>query len=329
MEPRPIAIVTGGAGFLGSHISRRLDRTHHVVIIDNMLTGRLENIPGSYHAGGMTLLQKDVIDAEPNSLFRSLSFLKGTTGKIDVIYNFACPASPPKYQIDPVHTMMTNVVGTRNMLELARLTGARVIQASTSEVYGDPQVHPQTESYRGCVNPHGPRSCYDEGKRAAEALCYDYEHKHGVDTRIVRIFNTYGPAMDPVDGRVVTNFIVQAIRGVDITMYGDGSQTRSFCYVDDLIDGIFRLSEYEGKGCHEPFNIGNPDEFSVRQLAHLVIEKTASKSRIVYRDLPIDDPTQRCPNITRAAALLEWKPRVKLDTGLELTISDVKRRRGL
>ena len=285
-------LITGGAGFIGSHLCRRLiGEGHSVICLDNLFTGAKENVQDLLGCNRFELIIQDV--TQPITLEH-----------IDQIYNLACPASPIHYQYNPVKTIETNVIGAINVLNLARKTGARVLQASTSEVYGDPQVHPQQEEYWGNVNPIGIRSCYDEGKRAAETLFFDYHRQHGVDIKVVRIFNTYGPNMQKDDGRVVSNFIVQAIEGKDITIYGDGSQTRSFCY--ESITG--------------PVNIGNPAEFTVKQLAEMIIEMTKSKSRIVYKPLPEDDPRKRKPDITLANYKLGWSPVVEIHEGLEKTI---------
>jgi UDP-glucuronate decarboxylase len=298
-------LVTGGAGFIGSHLCERLiAQGHEVVCLDNFFTGRRDNIRHLLDYRGFELLRHDV--CEPLLL------------EVDQIYNLACPASPVHYQYNPIKTVKSNVMGTLNMLVLARRVSARILQASTSEVYGEPHVHPQTESYWGNVNPIGLRSCYDEGKRVAETLMMDYHRQNKVDTRIARIFNTYGPRMAESDGRVVSNFIVQALRGEPLTLYGDGSQTRSFCYVDDLVEGLMRLMNAEG--IHDPVNLGNPGEFSIRQLAEAVAELCNAKLAIVYRPLPQDDPTQRRPDITRAEELLGWQPTVALRQGLERTV---------
>ncbi len=298
-------LITGGAGFLGSHLCERLlNAGHEVICLDNYFTGRKANVEGLRGHPRFELVRHDVV--EPFSF------------EVDRIFNLACPASPPHYQHDPIHTVKTSFLGALNCLELARRTGARVFQASTSEVYGDPAVHPQPESYWGNVNPIGVRSCYDEGKRVAETLFMDYHRRHGVAVRIVRIFNTYGPRMHPGDGRVVSNFIVQALRGEDLTLYGDGSQTRSFCYVDDLIEGFCRLMDHDG--LTGPINVGNPGEFTMRQLAEEVLRLTGSRSRIVQRPLPADDPRQRQPDIALARQHLGWEPVVPLAEGLQRTI---------
>jgi UDP-glucuronate decarboxylase len=298
-------LVTGGAGFIGSHLCERLVvRGHEVVCLDNFFTGRRENVRHLFDYSGFELLRHDV--CEPLLV------------DVDQIYNLACPASPVHYQYNPIKTVKSNVMGTLNMLVLARRVGARILQASTSEVYGEPTVHPQPESYWGNVNPIGPRSCYDEGKRVAETLMMDYHRQNKVDIRIARIFNTYGPRMAESDGRVVSNFIVQALRGEPLTLYGKGEQTRSFCYVDDLVDGLIRLMNAEG--LHEPVNLGNPTEFSIRQLAEEIATLCGTELRIQYRPLPADDPTQRRPEISRAQRHLDWTPRVPLHEGLRLTI---------
>jgi UDP-glucuronate decarboxylase len=298
-------LVTGGAGFIGSHLCERLvSQGHEVVCLDNFFTGRRDNIRHLLDYARFELLHHDV--CEPLLV------------EVDQIYNLACPASPVHYQYNPIKTVKSNVMGALNMLVLARRVGARILQASTSEVYGEPHVHPQTESYWGNVNPIGLRSCYDEGKRVAETLMMDYHRQNKVDTRIARIFNTYGPRMAESDGRVVSNFIVQALRGEPLTLYGDGSQTRSFCYVDDLVEGLIRLMNTDG--VHEPVNLGNPGEFSIRQLAETIAELCQADLEIVYRPLPQDDPTQRRPDITRARELLDWEPAIALRQGLERTV---------
>jgi len=304
-------LVTGGAGFLGSHLCDRLiAEGHEVTVIDNLFTGRKQNIAHLLSHPRFEFVRHDVIDP--------FKF------EVDQIYNLACPASPPHYQYNPIKTIKTSILGSINCLGLAKRVKARVFQASTSEVYGDPHVHPQPESYWGNVNPIGKRSCYDEGKRCAETLFFDYHREHRVDIRVVRIFNTYGPRMHEADGRVVSNFIVQALRGDDITIYGDGSQTRSFCYVDDLIEGWLRLmAQTETVG---PVNIGNPDEFTMLQLAELTLKLVGGKSKIVHRPLPADDPKQRRPDITLARNLLKWEPTVPLEEGLKRTIAYFKPR---
>jgi UDP-glucuronate decarboxylase len=302
-------LITGGAGFLGSHLTRQLlNDGNHVTVLDNFCTGRRANIEELFNNKNFNLIRQDV--TEPFDM------------DVDEIYNLACPASPPQYQFDPVKTIRTNVLGAINTLDLARRTGAKILQASTSEVYGDPEVHPQPEEYWGRVNPIGIRSCYDEGKRAAETLFFDYYRQYHTRIKVVRIFNTYGPNMDPADGRVVSNFINQAIRNEPITIYGDGSQTRSFCFVSDLIDVIIKTmatpDSFTG-----PVNIGNPREFTMLELANLIIELTGSKSTIWYKDLPSDDPRQRQPDITLAQTL-GWSPQVSLEHGLVETIKYFK-----
>jgi UDP-glucuronate decarboxylase len=300
-------LVTGGAGFLGSHLcDRLLAQGHHVICLDSFLTGGRDNLLHLKNERNFSLIEQDVID--PLSLEH-----------VDEIYNLACPASPVHYQHDPIHTMKTSVIGAMNMLELAHKTGARIFQASTSEVYGDPLIHPQTEAYLGNVNTIGPRACYDEGKRAAETLFFDYHRRYGVEIKVVRIFNTYGPRMAANDGRVVSNFIVQALRGEDLTIYGDGSQTRSFCYVDDLVEGFIRLMG-SGPETLGPVNLGNPGEFTMLELATQVLRLTGSSSKLSFQELPQDDPKQRRPDITRAREKLGWTPTVNLETGLERTI---------
>jgi UDP-glucuronate decarboxylase len=305
-------LVTGGAGFLGSHLCERLLRDgHEVVAIDNLFTGRKLNIAHLLAHPNFEFVRHDVIDP--------FKF------EVDQIYNLACPASPPHYQYNPIKTIKTSVMGAINCLGLAKRTRARVFQASTSEVYGDPQIHPQPESYWGNVNPIGKRSCYDEGKRCAETLFFDYHRENKVDIRVIRIFNTYGPRMHEADGRVVSNFIVQALRGQDITIYGDGSQTRSFCYVDDLIEGFVRfMAQTETVG---PMNCGNPGEFTMLQLAELTLKLVGGKSKIVHKPLPADDPKQRRPDITLAKKHLGgWEPQIPLEEGLGRTIAYFKTR---
>ena len=297
-------LVTGGAGFLGSHLCERLlGEGHEVLCLDNFFTGRRRNVAHLSDNSSFELFRHDVVDP-----FKA---------EVDQIYNLACPASPVHYQFNPIKTVKTSVMGAINCLGLAKRVKARILQASTSEVYGDPGVHPQPESYRGNVNPIGPRACYDEGKRCAETLFFDYHRENGVDVRVIRIFNTYGPRMHPNDGRVVSNFIVQALRGEDLTVYGDGSQTRSFCYVDDLVDGMIGVMNQEEEV--GPVNLGNAGEFTIRELAEKVIEKTGSASRIVEEPLPEDDPTQRRPDTSLAEKLIDWAPKVELDEGLERT----------
>lgn len=304
---RKRALVTGGAGFLGSHLCERLlAEDREVLCVDNFYTGSKDNIAHLLANPRFELMRHDV--TFPLYV------------EVDEIYNMACPASPIHYQFDPVQTTKTSVHGAINVLGLAKRVRARIFQASTSEVYGDPHVHPQTESYWGNVNPIGPRSCYDEGKRCAETLFFDYYRQHGLDIRVGRIFNTYGPRMSPDDGRVVSNFIVQALCGQPITIYGDGSQTRSFCYVDDLIEVIFRFMNADD-GFPGPMNIGNPGEFTIRELAEKVIAMTGARSRIEYKPLPADDPMQRQPDISLARDRLGWEPKTRLEQGLEKTVA--------
>ncbi|MGH7120955.1 MAG: UDP-glucuronic acid decarboxylase family protein [Acetobacteraceae bacterium] len=304
--PRRI-VVTGGAGFLGSHLCERLVRDgQDVLAVDNYFTGRKDNLA--------TLLGQPRFETLRHDVTFPLYV------EVDEIYNLACPASPVHYQFDPVQTTKTSVVGAINMLGLAKRTKARILQASTSEVYGEPEVHPQTEEYRGNVNPLGPRACYDEGKRCAETLFFDYHRQHRTEIKVARIFNTYGPRMHPSDGRVVSNFIVQALRGEDLTIYGDGSQTRAFCYVDDLIDGMVRLMRTP-PAVTGPVNLGNPHEITVRELAERIIALTGNRARVIHRPLPVDDPTQRCPDIGLARRLLGWEPVTPLETGLQRTIA--------
>jgi len=299
-------LVTGGAGFLGSHLCERLLKAgKDVLCVDNFFTGTKQNIVHLLHSPYFELLRHDV--TFPLYV------------EVDQIYNLACPASPTHYQFDPVQTTKTSVHGAINMLGLAKRLKARILQASTSEVYGDPEVHPQPESYWGRVNPIGGRSCYDEGKRCAETLFFDYHRQHKLDIKVARIFNTYGPRMHPNDGRVVSNFIVQSLRGEPITVYGDGKQTRSFCYVDDLVEGLTRMMESD-RGFSGPVNLGNPEEFSMLELAERIIQLTKSKSRIQFKPLPEDDPRQRRPDIDLARKQLKWKPKVNLDDGLKETI---------
>jgi UDP-glucuronate decarboxylase len=300
-------LVTGGAGFLGSHLCERLvDEGHDVVCLDNFFTSQKTNVAHLLGRPNFDLVRHDI--TQPIVL------------EVDQIYNLACPAAPGHYQYNPIKTMKTSVLGAIHMLGLAKRCRARILQASTSEVYGDPEVHPQPESYRGSVNPIGPRACYDEGKRAAETLFMDYHRMHRIDVRIVRIFNTYGPRMHPYDGRVVSNFIRQALRGEDITVFGDGGQTRSFCYRDDLVDGMMRMMNGPA-GFIGPVNLGNQGEFTILELAKLVIELTGSRAKIVHKDLPVDDPTRRQPDITLARQKLGWEPRTPLREGLEKTIA--------
>jgi UDP-glucuronate decarboxylase len=300
-------LVAGGAGFLGSHVCDRLIQDGAIVYcLDDLSSGRRANIAHHSASNRFRFIQGDVRTDLPNESF-------------DEIWNLASPASPPRYQIDPVDTLMINVVGMKAILDLARQCGARVFQASTSEIYGDPEVHPQVETYRGCVNTVGPRACYDEGKRAAETLCFDYRRMYGLDVRVARIFNTYGPRMDPKDGRVVSNFVVNALAGRPLELYGGGVQTRSFCYRDDLVEGFFRLMRHpDASG---PVNIGNPGEFTIRELADIVLEMTGSRSTVVDRPMPVDDPKQRRPDIRLANELLGWEPKIALREGLDRTIA--------
>jgi UDP-glucuronate decarboxylase len=299
-------LVTGGAGFLGSHLCDRLiSEDHEVICLDNFFTGSKQNIVHLLDNPRFELMRHDVVDP-----FKA---------EVDQIYNLACPASPVHYQHNSIKTVKTSVMGAINALGLAKRVGARILQASTSEVYGDPEVHPQPEDYRGNVNPIGPRACYDEGKRCAETLFFDYHRQNKVDIRVIRIFNTYGPRMRPDDGRVVSNFIIQAMSGEDITVYGDGKQTRSFCYVDDLIEAMIRMMNQEK--IIGPVNTGNPNEFTILELAEKVIEMTGSKSKIIFKDLPEDDPMQRKPDNTLAREKLDWEPQIQLEQGLEKTIA--------
>ena len=305
MSKERTILVTGGAGFIGSHLCESLiNRGSYVICLDNFFTGKRANIAHLKKSPNFELIRHDLVDH--------------IKLEADQIFNLACPASPRHYQYNPIKTMKTSVLGTSNMLGLARRTGARLLQASTSEVYGDPHEHPQRESYFGNVNTTGIRACYDEGKRASEALCFDYRRVHGIEVRVVRIFNTYGPRMDMEDGRVISNFIVQALRGADITVYGDGSQTRSFCYVDDLVRGMVDFMDHPDF-CG-PMNLGNGGEFTILQLAELIIGLTKSKSRIRHEDLPMDDPTRRRPDLSLAEGKISYKPQVSLQEGLERTI---------
>lgn len=305
----PTTLITGGAGFLGSHLADRLiAEGHEVMCVDNFYTGSKDNIRHLINHKHFELIRHDV--------WLPLYV------EVDRIYNLACPASPIHYQNDPIATTKTSVLGAINMLGLAKRRKARILHASTSEVYGDPQVHPQTENYFGHVNPIGPRACYDEGKRCAETLCFDYHRQSSVDIRVIRIFNTYGPRMHPNDGRVVSNFIVQALKGQPITLYGDGSQTRSFCYVDDLIDGMVRMMNQDVE--IGPMNLGNPNEFTIRELAETILRLTGSKSELVFLPLPQDDPSQRQPDIAKARSVLGWEPKITLEDGLKETITYFK-----
>jgi len=299
-------LITGGAGFLGSHLCERLlNQDSEIVCLDNFYTGNKDNIAPFLANPHFELIRHDII----NPVYL----------EVDEIYNLACPASPVHYQLNPIKTVKANVIGVINVLGIARRAKAKILQASTSEVYGDPDIHPQDESYWGRVNPIGIRSCYDEGKRAAECLMMDYRRQNGVNTKIVRIFNTYGPRMAINDGRVISNFIIQALKGADITVYGDGTHTRSFCYVDDMIDGLIKMMN-SSDDFYGPVNLGNPEEFTILELARLIINLTKSQSKIVFQSLPPDDPTQRRPDITLAGKKLSWKPKIDIATGLATTI---------
>lgn len=303
-------LLTGGAGFLGSHLcGRLLDMGHEVLCVDNLYTGSRDNLAVYRENKNLTVIEQDICDP--------------FEAEVDFVMNFACPAAPIHYQKNPIQTLKTNVIGTINLLEVCRKLNVPFLQASTSEVYGDPEVHPQTEEYWGKVNPIGVRSCYDEGKRCAETLTYDYSREYGIDTRVIRIFNTYGPRMARNDGRVVGNFILQAISGEPLTIYGNGSQTRSFCYVEDLIDGIIAVMNYP-ELIIAPINLGNPQEMTMLELARSVIEVTGSKSRIIFKELPEDDPKQRKPDIARAKQLLNWEPRWSLEDGIRETANYFK-----
>ena len=308
-------LITGGAGFIGSHLTDALmAQGHHVVVADSFLTGRFSNIDHPHIDGEIDILQQDMTEASaPDHLI----------GPFDRVYNLACPASPRGYGKYPIETLLVSSAGTLNALKIAQRDGARFVQASTSEVYGDPEVHPQVETYWGNVNPNGPRSCYDEGKRFAESLTMEFIRRHDVDARIARIFNTYGPRSHPRDGRVVPNFCIQALQGDDITVYGDGKQTRSFCYVDDLVRGLMLLMETDGI-TGEVVNLGNPDEFTMLELAEAILKASSSTSTIKFEPLPIDDPTRRRPNIDKANKLLGWRPVVSLANGLPSTIAYFK-----
>ncbi len=306
-------LVTGGAGFIGSHLCEALLADGaRVVCLDNLLTGREANVAHLRRDPRFDFVESDVVDALPYRLAGKTRFTQ--------IYNLACAASPPHYQADPEHTMLTCVIGTRNMLRLAEETGARLLLSSTSEVYGDPETHPQPESYRGSVSCTGPRACYDEGKRAAETLAFDFHRSKRVGVRVARIFNTYGPRMRPDDGRVVSNVICQALSGDEITVYGDGSQTRSFCFISDLVEGLIRLMNSD-RPIDAPVNLGNPNELTVGDLVDRVVALTGTRSSVTYRPLPIDDPRRRKPDIARATELLDWTPKVELQEGLERTIA--------
>ncbi len=307
-----ITVVAGGAGFIGSHLCRALlDQGREVICVDNLQTARASNLRSLEGTPGFTFVHADIVAPLPPAVTER-------TGRIDRVYNLACPASPPHYRADPEHTMLTSVVGTHHLLRLAEAAGARFLLTSTSEVYGDPEVHPQTETYRGSVNCTGPRACYDEGKRAAETLTFDYARGGRADVRVARLFNTYGPNMDPDDGRVVSNLLCQALSGVPVTIYGDGSQTRSFCYVSDTVDGLLRLMEAE-IDAPEPINLGNPVEITVNELVERVRAIVGRELTVVHRPLPVDDPRRRRPDISRAKDLLGWSPRVPVDTGLTHT----------
>jgi UDP-glucuronate decarboxylase len=311
-EGQEIALVTGGAGFIGSNLCERLiEDGARVICVDNFRTGRSENLESLKRSPAFELIEHDVIDDLPQPL---------RSAGLTHIYNLACPASPPHYQADPEHTLLTNVLGTRNLLRLAEETGARMLLSSTSEVYGDPDVHPQTEDYRGSVNCTGPRACYDEGKRAAETLSFDFQRAGRAEVRVARIFNTYGPKMRCDDGRIMSNVICQALSGADITVYGDGLQTRSFCFVDDLVDALILLIDSD-RAVGMPVNLGNPNELMIKQLVDIVLETTGSKSNVVHHTLPVDDPRRRNPDISRAKELLGWTPQVDLEQGLAATIS--------
>ena len=307
MTARKTILITGGAGFIGSHLCRRLiEEENTVICLDNYFTGRKDNISELIKHPNFELMRHDV--TFPLYV------------EVDEIYNLACPASPIHYQYDPVQTTKTSVHGAINMLGLAKRTGAKIFQASTSEIYGDPTVHPQTDDYKGNVNPIGPRACYDEGKRCAETLFFDYYRQHRVNIRVARIFNTYGPRMRLDDGRVISNFIVQALRSEPVTIYGAGTQTRSFCFIDDLIDAFISLMG-TSDDITGPMNLGNPEEFTIKQLAETIIEMTGSRSELVYSEMPKDDPLQRCPDINLANSILDWNPTTKLKDGLEKTVS--------
>lgn len=310
-------LVTGGAGFIGSNLCSRLVREgNYVIALDNLYTGRELNFGDLFNNPKFIFVKADIVDDDIKSIVKQF-------GKIDQIYNLACPASPPAYQNQPIKTLKTSVLGIITMLEIATEQGATLLQSSTSEVYGDPEIHPQVEAYRGNVNPIGIRACYDEGKRCAETLCFDFNRQYGTKVKVIRIFNTYGPNMDPKDGRVVSNFILQALQGQDITVYGDGKQTRSFCYVDDLVEGMIRMmnSKEEFLG---PVNLGNPGEFTMLELADEVLKLIPSNSKLVYKELPSDDPTKRKPNIDLAKKELGWEPNIPLHEGLIKTIEYYK-----
>lgn len=313
----PRILVTGGAGFIGSNLCKKLvkDPENHVICLDNLSTGRLVNIQELLNLSNFEFIEKDIIE--------------GFKTEVDQVYNAACPASPLAYQYDPIHTIKTCVIGVSNMLDLATENNAVFLQFSTSEIYGDPLIHPQVETYRGNVNPIGIRACYDEGKRCAETLCFDYNRRFGTKIKVIRIFNTYGPQMDPQDGRVVSNFIMEALRGEDLTVYGDGSQTRSFQYVDDLLEGIDRMMNHSRSELTGPVNLGNPHEFTMLELAEKVLKKIGGKSKICFCSLPADDPTHRRPDISLAKSELNgWEPIIQLEEGLERTINYFKTRIG-
>ena len=313
-QNQKIALVTGGAGFIGTNLCERLlSEGAHVICVDNLQTGRSENVRALASHSAFEFVEHDVIDSLPQ-------WLRGGCIKFTHIFHLACAASPPHYQADAEHTMLTNVLGTRNLLRLAEETGARLLLTSTSEVYGDPEIHPQTEDYRGWVSCTGPRACYDEGKRAAETLAFDFLRAQRADVRVARIFNTYGPRMRCDDGRVVSNMVCQALSGEDITIYGDGLQTRSFCFVSDMVEGLCRLMDSE-RAVGMPVNLGNPSELTVKQLVDIVISMTGTASRATYLPLPIDDPRRRKPDISRATKLLGWRPLVGLEQGLQMTIA--------
>lgn len=306
-------LVTGGAGFLGSNLCKKLlEQGNFVYCLDNLYTGKINNINLLQKDDKFKFINEDIKEFDINSI------------KVDEIYNAACPASPPAYQKDSLYTLKTNIIGTEKMLEMATLNNAKMLQFSTSEVYGNPIVHPQVEEYLGNVNSIGIRACYDEGKRVAETFCFDYMRQKNTKIKVIRIFNTYGVNMDENDGRVISNFIVQALKGEDITIYGDGTQTRSFCYVDDLIDGIIKMMDTEDD-ITGPFNLGNPQEYTMRELAEIIVKKTSSKSKIIYMELPKDDPTKRKPDITKAKKYLHWSPTIELNQGLDKTIEYFKK----
>lgn len=306
-----VSLVAGGAGFIGSHLCRALlEQGHEVICLDNLQTSREVNLEMLEGHRAFTFIRADIVDPLPDAVTRRRDITR--------IYNLACAASPPQYQADPEHTMLTSVVGTDRLLRLAEQNGARFLLTSTSEVYGDPEAHPQREDYRGWVNCTGPRACYDEGKRAAEAIAFDFARLGRADVRVARIFNTYGPNMHPDDGRVISNFVCQALSGKDITIYGDGSQTRSFCYVSDMVDGLMRLMESDVRDL-QPINLGNPEEYSMMEVLELVKAQTGTRSRVIRKPLPIDDPRRRRPDIKRARTLLDWQPRVPLAEGLAIT----------